>query len=278
MDHANVRYLESKRSVDDRALNARVRDRLLSELPAAPEIVEFAAGTGVTVPRLVAWGLTEFDYRGTEQDAALVEYARDRRATALADALGGVEPTEHGFRAGDATVSFRVGDALAPESGSADLVVAQAFADLVPHDDLLDALSRVLGPGGVAYLPITFDGGTLFQPDHPADDRVEAAYHETIAAEPGRDPRSGRHLLDRFRGADGNLLAAGASDWIVRPVDGEYPADEAHFLSRIIGFVADALDGSGVDGADDWVETRREQLAAGELTYVAHQYDLLYAP
>jgi SAM-dependent methyltransferase len=278
MDHANVRYLESKRSVDDRALNARVRDRLLAELPAEPEIVEFAAGTGVTVPRLVGWGLSAFDYRGIEQDAALVEYARDRRATDLAGALGEGEPTEHGFRAGDATVEFRTGDALATESGSADLVVAQAFADLVPHDDLLDALARVLGPDGLAYLPITFDGGTLFQPDHPADDRVEAAYHEAIAAEPGRDPRSGRHLLDRFRAADGDLLAAGASDWIVRPVDGEYPADEAHFLSRILGFVADALDGSGVDGADDWLETRRDQLATGELTYVAHQYDLLYAP
>ena len=278
MEHANVRYLESKRSVDDRALNARVRDRLLGELPAAPEVVEFAAGTGVTVPRLVQWGLTEFDYRGIEQDAALVEYARDRRATDLADALGAVEPTAHGFRAGDASVEFHAGDALAPESGSADLVVAQAFADLVPHDDLLDALSRVLGPGGLAYLPITFDGGTLFQPDHPADDRVAAAYHEAIGSVPGRDPRSGRHLLDRFRAADGDLLEAGASDWIVRPVDGEYPADEAHFLSRILGFVADALDGAGVDGAEDWVETRREQLEAGELSYVAHQYDLLYAP
>ena len=278
MDHANVRYLESKRSVDDRALNARVRDRLLAELPAGPEVVEFAAGTGVTVPRLVGWGLSAFDYRGIEQDAALVEYARDRRATDLADALGGAEPTEHGFRAGDATVEFHAGDALAPEPAEADLVVAQAFADLVPHDDLVDALSRVLGPDGLAYLPITFDGGTLFQPDHPADDRVEAAYHEKIASVPGRDPRSGRHLLDRFRAADGDLLAAGASDWIVRPVGGEYPADEAHFLSRILGFVADALDGSGVDGADDWVETRRDQLATGELTYVAHQYDLLYAP
>ena len=26
----------------------------------------------------------------------------------------------------------------------------------------------------------------------------------------------------------------------------------------------------------DWLAARREHLAAGELTYVAHQYDLLY--
>ena len=295
MEHAHVRYLESKRSVDDRALNRRVRDRLLAELPADPEIVEFAAGTGVTVPRLLDWGVTAFDYRGIEQDADLVRYARDRRAAELAGSVGGVEPTEHGFRTDDLDAAFHVGDALTPEAADADLVIAQAFADLVPHDDLLDALSRVLGPDGLAYLPITFDGGTLFQPDHPADDRVEEAYHQNIAAEPGRDPRAGRHLLDRFRAADGDLLAAGASDWIVRPTDGDllaagasdwivrptdgdYPADEAFFLSRILDFAADALDGAGIEDADDWIQTRRDQLAAGELTYVAHQYDLLYAP
>ncbi|WP_049979746.1 class I SAM-dependent methyltransferase [Halolamina rubra] len=278
MEHANVRYLEAKRGVDDRALNRRVRDRLLADLPPAPEIVEFAAGTGVTLPRLVEWGVTEFDYLGIERDADLVSYARDRRAADLADAVGGVTPTEQGFRAGDATVAFRTGDALAVDDGDADLVVAQAFADLVPHDDLLAAAERALGPDGLLYLPITFDGGTLFQPDHPADDRVEAAYHDRIAAEPGRDPRAGRHLLDRCRAADGDLLGAGASDWIVRPIEGEYPGDEGFFLSRILEFVADALDGANVDGATDWIETRRRQLAAGELTYVAHQYDLLYAP
>jgi len=278
MDHANARYLEAKRRVDDRALNCRVRDRLLAELPPSPDIVEFAAGTGVTVPRLVDWGVADFDYRGIEQDADLVRYARDRRAAELADAVGGVTPTDHGFRAVDATVAFRAGDALAVDDGDADLVVAQAFADLVPLDDLLAAAERALGPDGCLYLPITFDGGTLFQPDHPADDRVEAAYHDRIAAEPGRDPRAGRHLLERCRAAEGDLLAAGASDWIVRPVGGEYPDDEGFFLARILEFVADALDGATVEGATDWIETRRGQLAAGELTYVAHQYDLLYAP
>ncbi|MFW5939667.1 MAG: SAM-dependent methyltransferase [Halolamina sp.] len=278
MDHAHVRYLEAKRSVDDRALNRRVRDRLLADLPPAPEIVEFAAGTGVTVPRLVEWGVTDFDYRGIEQAADLVRYARDRRAAELADAVGGVTPTDHGFSVGEATVTFHAGDALAVDGGDADLVVAQAFADLVPIDELLAAAERALGPAGRLYLPITFDGATLFQPDHPADDRVEAAYHDRIAAESGRDPRAGRHLLDRCRAAEGDMLAAGASDWIVRPVDGEYPGDEGFFLARILEFVADALDGAGVDGTADWIETRRRHLAAGDLTYVAHQYDLLYAP
>jgi hypothetical protein len=67
-----------------------------------------------------------------------------------------------------------------------------------------------------------------------------------------------------------------SSDWIVRPRDGGYPADESFFLDCILEFVAAAL--AARDDADtaDWPDTRRAQRAAGELTYVAHQYDLLY--
>jgi hypothetical protein len=122
------------------------------------------------------------------------------------------------------------------------------------------------------YAPITFDGETAFQPDHPADDAVVAAYHDAIDAEPGRDSRAGRHLLDRCRVRDGDLLAVGASDWVVYP---PYPADERGFLATILEFVAAAIEGR-VDGAADWLRTRRRQLDAGELSYVAHGYDVLY--
>jgi hypothetical protein len=279
MDHAQVRYLEAKQSIDERALDQRVRDSLVGRLPDAPTVVEFAAGTGVTVPRLLEWGVEPSTYVGIEQDAALVEYARDTRASDLEDSGHAVARTDEGFTVGDDTdVRFLVGDATADTDRDADLVVAQAFADLIAHDTLLAALDRAVAPDGLAYLPITFDGGTLFQPDHPADDRIERAYHDSIAEQPGRDPRTGRHLLERFRAADGELLAAGGSDWIVRPHGDGYPADERYFLACLLDFVEDALDGTGVDGADDWLATRHQQLADGELTYVAHQYDLLYAP
>jgi len=176
------------------------------------------------------------------------------------------------------SATFETGDALAALTAASgvDCVVAQAFADLVPVQRLLDAVESALTPGGLAYLPITFDGGTILQPDHPADRAVERAYHAAIDAEPGRDSRAGRHLLDACRRRDGDLLAAGASDWILRPTDDGYPADEAFFLDAILSFVAEALADADVEGGDDWLATRREQLAAGDLTYVAHQYDLLY--
>ena len=289
MEHALPRYLESKRSIDDRALAPWVRDRFLAELPPAPSILEAGCGTGVTIPRLLSWGVDAGRYRGIDADARIVPFARWLRPRALRRAgyavddgrsSGSGHRADADFTVADLGVSFAVGDALdAMETApGVDAVVAQAFADLAPLDRLASAVDAALRPGGLAYLPITFDGGTIFQPDHPTDDAVEAAYHAAIDARPGRDVRAGRHLIDGFRRRDGDLLAVGSSDWIVRPHCGAYPADERYFLGRLLGFVESAVsDGDrDVEGFGAWLSTRREQLAAGELTYVAHQYDLLY--
>ncbi|MFD1600129.1 class I SAM-dependent methyltransferase [Halobellus rarus] len=299
MNHARPRYLESKRSVDDRALSRRVRERLLADLPPDPRIVEAGCGTGVTVSRLLSWGIASGRYLGVDTDERIVDFARDvrpkalrRRGYAVTDRTGQIdrcdpiEPTDQTaspdpeFTVADLDVGFATGDALdtLEAASDCDLVVAQAFADLVPLSRFVSAVESALRPGGLAYVPITFDGGTIFQPDHPADDAVEGAYHAAIDARPGRDVRAGRHLIDLLGRRAGTLLEAESSDWIVRARGRRYPADERYFLSRILGFVDEAVGSSShsVDAFDSWLSTRREQLGRGSLTYVAHQYDLLY--
>jgi len=319
VNHADARYLESKGTVDDRARSGRVRDRLLAGLTGAPDVVEVGAGTGSFLPTLFAWGVRSGTYLGTDRNASVVDYAREYRPAELREESryevrdrseeASASAAGDGFRVADLDVRFAQGDLLdaggveGGEDGSespvreaaADLLVAQAVFDLVPLDAGLDAVECALRPGGLAYLPITFDGVSVFQPDHPADDAVIEGYHAHIDRLPGRDSRAGRHLLDRLRERDGDLLAVDSSDWIVRPVDGAYPADEAFFLGCILDFVDAALTGAGERSApeggagtggndpievdadvEDWLVTRRRQLDAGELTYVAHQYDLLY--
>jgi SAM-dependent methyltransferase len=321
MNHAVVRYLEAKRTVDDRALSRRVRERLLAHLPAEPRVLEAGCGTGLTVPRLLAWGVKPGSYHGVDQDERVVAFARSVRPAAMRYAGHDVTVTDRGFTFEGAPVVFERGDALAAfeNEGEADLLVAQAFADLVPIEAAIEAFEAAVRPGGLVYLPSTFDGGTIFQPDHPADAAVERAYHRAIDRQSGRDVHAGRHLAELLRRRPGDLLAMAASDWIVRPRDavspgeegthpteggssptegaphpgeggsrpteggpppnqrGPYPADERYFLDQILSFVASALAGeSTVEGFEEWLATRREQLAAGRLTYVAHQYDLLY--
>jgi len=58
---SNARYLASKKTVDDRALNKDVIERLRAELAlipgGAPRILECGAGLGTMIARLVDWGV-----------------------------------------------------------------------------------------------------------------------------------------------------------------------------------------------------------------------------
>ena len=275
MEHADVRYLESKRSVDERARSERVRDRLLTDLQDAPAIVDVGAGTGATLHALLEWGVLEGSYLGIERSAHLVEYAREAVPAELAEDGFAVESSGDGFAVEGLAARFETGDVLALGEWDADLVVGQALLDVVPIVDAMDAIAGALRPGGLAYLPITFDGVTEFEPPLPDDGAVLGAYHGAIDGTPGRDTRAGSRLVDHLRGRPGDLLAVGRSDWTVEPRGGEYPAAEAHFLGCILDFVADALGDADVDAAE-WLAERRRRLDAGGLTYRAKNYDVLY--
>lgn len=270
MNYAVPQYLEAKQTVDTRAFSPRVRDRLLAELPEKPRVLEAGCGTGTMVSRLHRWGVEAGTYCGVDRSETVLEYAREQRETEL-DA----EPMDGGFRVADLDVRFEQGDALSMFEGEdADLLIAASFLDLVSIREAFDAFDDALTSDGLIYAPLTFDGGTIFQPDHPADRAIERVYHDHIDSLPGRDVRAGRHVLDHLRERSGRLLTVAPSDWIIRPRAGAYPANERAFLATIIEFVAEAV-GDHPD-ADDWLHTRRQQLEAGVLSYVAHQYDFLY--
>jgi hypothetical protein len=166
-----------------------------------------------------------------------------------------------------------------------DMLIAQAFLDLVDVPTTLPLLLSLLRPGGLLYCPITFDGGTVFQPevDPEFDAAIEACYHQTmdrrlIAGKPSGDSCTGRHLFAYLRGAGAEVLAAGSSDWVVFAGAGGYPADEAYFLHCIIHTVHTALTGHpGLDAARlmAWIAQRHAQIEQGRLVYIAHQLDLL---
>jgi hypothetical protein len=76
----------------------------------------------------------------------------------------------------------------------------------------------------------------------------------------------------------GQILAAGASDWVVFAGPQGYPHDEAYFLRFIIGTIEKALHGSPqLDPVQftGWIRQRQAQIDRGELVYMAHQVDFL---
>jgi hypothetical protein len=282
-----ARYLTSKISVDDRALNRPVLAELGRLRPPGPvRVLEVGAGLGTMVARLMDWGvLAAGEYTLLDADRELLDDAgRWLRAWAAARGVpSAAEPD--GLRLGELRVRLRHAELggfldrfLEGAAGTqADVLIAHAVLDLVEVPAVLPGLLRLLAPGGVYWFTINYDGESIFLPGHPADDQVMDAYHRDMDeriryGRPAGESRTGRHLFQHLRAAGAPAWAAGASDWVVSAApDGTYP------LGCILDTIGRALEGrlDRVRPADlaGWLAARRRQLAGGELVYLAHQLD-----
>ena len=296
-----MRYLAAKKSVDHRALNWPVWQRLVGALPeATPEqplrILEIGAGLGSMVERLLASDmLTHAIYTAIDIEPMLLAEARRRLAQRAVEQGYQVQENDQGQlqvqRAGQhvtvETEAIDVALFIARQHGRRtwDLLIGQALLDLMDMPTALPGLCSLVRAGGLLYFPITFDGGTVFEPEGDAqfDRAIEACYHQTmdqrvLDGKPSGDSRTGRHLFAHLRTVGVNVLAAGSSDWVVfAGVDG-YPADEEYFLHDIIHTIGAALTGHpqlDAERLDSWVAQRHAQIEQGALVYIAHQLDVL---
>lgn len=287
MTYPYTRYLAAKRTVDDRALNRQVLSELCRLMRPGPiRILEVGAGLGTMVTRLVDWQVIHAgEYTMLDVDRRLLRDAREWLG-AWASARGlPLESVADGLRIGNIWVRLveaELGSYLAGADGDpADLLIANAFLDLVDVPASLPGLFQLLIPGGLYWFTINFDGETIFQPDHPCDDEVMRAYHRSMDKRVRYDrsageSRTGRHLLQHLRAAGAPAVACGSSDWIVHAGPaGAYPHDEAWFLDHILGTIEGAVEGQLDPGhLTDWIAARRRHLASGELIYIAHQLDV----
>jgi len=264
-----ARYLLAKRSVDDRALNRRVWGRLERELRESRaeslRIVDVGAGLGTGGERISEWRLFEplsaIRYTAVEPRKELLEEARLRlRSLPFATELAAATIEE--FAARD------------ENGGRFDLVVAHALLDILELSPALEALVGLARPGGLLYLPITFDGETIFEPGSSLDETVLSAYHDTM--EKRGSSRTGRRVFHALRAFPVEVLEIGSSDWIVHPTRAGYAEDEAFFLEFILktieGAVRDRVERASLE---TWLSVRRRQLESADLVYCAHQVDVL---
>ncbi len=271
------RYLLSKRSVEARCLNVHVWKTLLAQLAALKSrplrILELGGGVGSMALRFLENALLP------EAHYTIVEASAGSLASAHQELTSRAQSWIFDFVAAD------IFDYIDQHSGETwDLLIGHALLDLLDLPTALPRLLACLRPGGLFYFPINYDGLTIFEPEIDADFERElfAAYHRSmdqrlVRGRPSGDSHTGRHLLSALPAAGGQVLAAGASDWVVILQAASYPADEAYFLACILQTIEAALrDFPGLDQArlQRWLELRRAQLARAELIFIAHQLDV----
>lgn len=289
MDYSFPRYLLSKQTVDDRALNKDVVKALRIHMPTEPvSMIEVGAGIGTMLKRLVEWDiLCSGQYTLVDSMEQNIAYAREWIPQWAAEAGFSVASREQdelylcrpGRDIQIRLVCADVFDFIQENQRPADVLIAHAFLDLLPMPESLETLLSLTKR--IAWLTINFDGMSSFQPViHPAlDEKIERLYHVTMETRAtGGDSRLGRKLFEQVRAAKAEILAAGASDWVVYGQAGRYPADEKYFLQFILHFFESSLkdcDELGSSLLQRWLARRREQIECGELVYIAHQMDML---
>jgi SAM-dependent methyltransferase len=290
------RYLESKKSVDDRALNQRVWASFAEALTRVDpiRIVELGAGTGAMLERLLKGGLfREAHYTGLDSNPELIEYARARLPGWARDQGFQITQTNRDcFRLDrhprTITVEFDVADVLdhvekRENWRSCNLLVAHAFLDLIDIPRSLPDLFHLLEPEGLFYFTINYDGVTILEPTIAVDlDRqILDLYNESmdnrmINGLPSGDSLVGRRLFRNIREAGGEILSAGSSDWVVFAGENGYTEDEAYFLHFIIHTLSNALKNHpdlNLPAFENWISTRHAQIEDLKLVYIAHQID-----
>jgi len=289
MKYSFTDYLIAKQTVDDRALNRHVYDAMVTNLPLQPiRIIEVGAGIGTMLMRLARWNvLQKADYVLVDEMDENIEYASEWiQKQIMESGLSAERVAPNQLRAFDQTRDIRITferadifDFIKKNPAPADLLIAHAVLDLLPMPDSLTKLFSLTK--SLAWFTINFDGVTSLEPaiDPTLDTTIERLYHESMDKRAtGGDSQTGRHMFGHLKNVGAQILAAGASDWVVHAVDGKYPTDEKFFLQFILHFFEETLTNHpGLDAKQfsDWLAKRRAQIERGELVYIAHQMDYL---
>ena len=254
----------------------------------APRVLEIGAGLGTMVARLLEWDVSQrrrvhAARRRRPAAAGLARLARDSGRPPAACARSSCRTG-----CGWATCGcgwWRPSSAATWSAGHgepADLLIANAFLDLVDVPAVLPALLRLLVPGGAYWFTVNFDGETIFQPDHPRRRRrpgglLTATWIDRVRyGRPAGESRTGRRLFGHLHAAGAPPLALGLPTGSCTPARTVATRTTRPTSSNASCRRSRPPSQGRVDRADlaDWLAVRRRQLAAGELVYIAHQLDV----
>jgi SAM-dependent methyltransferase len=299
-DTTFIEYLKLKKTLDDRSLNRNVWETLVSAMPKAERerpwrVLEIGAGIGTMIQRLIEWDFLHFaSYLALDASSAFLAEARHRLSDWAIQNGFDFHTDESGLLINDAFheikiqfVAQEVDEWLAAINPcpKTDLVIAHAFLDLINLETTLPLILSCLRKGGLFYFTINFDGLTVIEPpvNEPLDELILSLYHRTmeervVEGRPTAGAYCGRRLLCALQKAGSSLLRAGASDWVIHPVEGNYLPGEDRFLRFLLQMVEESLrERSEIepDQLQEWLKHRLQQIEQGELSLIVHQLDFV---
>lgn len=293
------RYLLSKYYLDFRSLHHTTLACLYSNLEKInrpPQILELGGGIGSMFTYFVHDKFeTEFDYTLIDKSEENIRFIPDNvKFHSNGNGFIFEDCGNHKYRVSNGesicqlqTTSISTEEFInswnkGPEF---DIILASSYLDIVPVPETLRLLQTVLKPVGILYLPLNYDGLTLFHPvvDRQLDDEIVALYNlsmdnRRIDGLQTGGSLTGRKLLDWLPEAGYEIVCAGSSDWCLLPVKENYRGDEGYFLECILQFVEDSVSPLWKDKPEileNWLALRRRQIIEGKLSYLAHQLDYM---
>lgn len=217
MTFSYPKYLDAKRTVDERARHPNVWDAFITRLRDAAaraarrgdslRILEIGGGVGDLAIKIArALPSVPVEYTLVDIEPANLKAARRRLQHALPEAhtshvLDGLgttpasSPNHTDTATSSHTMFYLVRDDITclgdgrtdppvqkARTRTYDAVCGQAIMDIVPARILLQKASSMLRDKGAIYLPIHFDGRTDFEPlyNPEVDELVSSIYHESM--------------------------------------------------------------------------------------------------
>ena len=262
-----AKYLDSKRSVDDRALNKQVWNAMSEQIRNVKSIIEIGGGSGTMYQRLLDANLIK------DQEYVLIDQVEEL-----------VNIANHSFRDYNfKAIQSDLFKFIDTNKQEFDLIIAHAVLDLFDLSVSLPTILSLLKPNGYFYFTLNFDGESIFEPilNEDLDYIILKAYHQSmddriINGKISGDSKSGRHLFKLLTANNAKPSAIGASDWVVFSQEKQYPHKEAFFLKFILETIFNELKNHpdiAVLDLKNWYEQRLQQVDDGSLLYIAHQLD-----